>query len=142
MIQRPSVLETEEEEMNLTPLLDCIFILVFFFLAATTLRDQQSRLEVRLPRAAVEATAPAQTTLQVVIDAQGVIHIGDEVVEPAALDQTLAALVAGRRGEPVEVVSDAQAPMQAFVDVAASLARLGIGFTNLRTRPGGPPAGE
>jgi biopolymer transport protein ExbD len=135
MSERPSVVETEDEEMNLTPLLDCIFILVFFFLAATTLRDEQSRIEVQLPRAAATPTENLPQSLEVVITAQGEIMIAGDKVEPAGLDQALTTLTESRPGEPVEVVSDAQAPMQSFVDVISALSRLGIAFTNLRTEP-------
>jgi biopolymer transport protein ExbD len=39
-----------EESINLTPLLDVIFNLIFFFLLATTIKQSQAFLDVKLPK--------------------------------------------------------------------------------------------
>ena len=47
MSERPTIHEVDEEEMNLTPLLDVIFILLFFFLVVAG----HLRLEIHDARA-------------------------------------------------------------------------------------------
>jgi biopolymer transport protein ExbD len=133
--QRPTVVDAEEEEMNLTPLLDCIFILIFFFLVATTIREDEARLEVRLPEAPIESTTQPREAIAVVITAQGEIFIGEEMISRETLETQLAAVTEARPGDPVEIVSDGEAPMQAFVDVMSALVHLGIPFADVRAEP-------
>ena len=40
----------EEEEMNLTPLIDCVFLLLIFFMVTTVFKQPYS-LKVELPEA-------------------------------------------------------------------------------------------
>ncbi|MBN1475319.1 biopolymer transporter ExbD [Candidatus Sumerlaeota bacterium] len=135
MNARPTVVDSEDEEMNLTPLLDCIFILIFFFLVATTIREDEARLEVRLPEAPIESTAQQREAIGVVITAEGEIFIGGEMIPRGALETRLAEITETRPGDPVEIVSDGEAPMQAFVDVVSALVHLGIPFADVRAEP-------
>lgn len=144
MIERASVIEQEEEELNLTPLLDCIFILVFFFLVATTIRDEEAQLEVQIPRADIEATAPMTDTLRIIVAADGSAQVGSDGMmireaglEPQTLDDSLRAFIMAHPNQPVELVTDAEAPMQAFVDLSLAFSNLGVAMTNLRTHPTG-----
>lgn len=135
MRDRIALQATEDEELNLTPLLDCIFILIFFFLVATNLREERAQLEVQLPQASLEASQAAPESILITIAADGGLLVGEQRVESGELETALAAATRSRPGVPIEVVSDASAPMQAFVDVATTLSRLNITFADLRTRP-------
>ena len=48
--------------INLTPMLDLIFNLLFFFILATRVRDANLQMEVTLPASTTGDEAPAQTT--------------------------------------------------------------------------------
>jgi biopolymer transport protein ExbD len=67
--------------INLTPLLDAIFNLIFFFLLVTTLRKEEVAAQVRLPRS--ESTGQAGSGAPaIVLDAEGRIYFqGREVIE-------------------------------------------------------------
>jgi len=49
--KQKEIFRPEEDSINITPLLDMIFILIFFFLVATTLRKELSLINVSLPEA-------------------------------------------------------------------------------------------
>ncbi len=49
--KQKQIFQPEEESINVTPLLDMIFILIFFFLVATTLKKEASYMNVSLPEA-------------------------------------------------------------------------------------------
>ena len=59
-------------ELNLTPLIDVVFLLLIFFMVSTTF-DKESRIKVDLPEAATkdEQVAQEKTVLDIIVDAQG-----------------------------------------------------------------------
>jgi biopolymer transport protein ExbD len=135
MTGRVSTQSLEDEELNLTPLLDCIFNLVFFFLVATNLKQEQAQLEVQLPQAPIQTAQAPPESIVITIGASGEIVLNGETVARDQIETALTAATLARPGMPVEVLSDADAPMQSFVDVATALSRLHITFADLRTRP-------
>lgn len=73
--------------LNLTPLLDAILNLVFFFLLATQLRTNDAALKVNLPAAETASeTTSSDETPTVTVDSEGKIHykggeLGEEELE-------------------------------------------------------------
>ncbi len=116
----------QEPEVNLTPLIDVVFLLLIFFMVSTTF-EEESELEVILPEASQEANPDDQEMIVVAIDAEGRYEIDGTIVEPGErvlLRRTLANAVDGRRGEPIGIRADGRTPHQAVVtamDVAAGL---------------------
>ena len=45
----------DEPEINLTPLIDVVFLLLIFFMVSTTF-EHQSRIKIELPEATAEPT--------------------------------------------------------------------------------------
>lgn len=69
----------EELSINLTPLIDIVFLLLIFFMVSTTF-DKETRLELDLPKASqsqVDNTAPVNIILA--IDTAGVYRLGVEL---------------------------------------------------------------
>jgi biopolymer transport protein ExbD len=69
----------DEPEINLTPLIDVVFLLLIFFMVSTTF-EHQSRIKIELPEATAEPTEQEEEPLEIIIDAQGLYFIGDEQV--------------------------------------------------------------
>jgi len=134
MSDRPTIHEADEEEINLTPLLDVIFILLFFFLVATTLREEERRLEVTLPQASLDASPPREDSIQIVITAEGAVQIEDSEVTTDQIQERLGALVRENPERSIEILADAETQMQPFMDVATACQRLGVSF-DLRATP-------
>lgn len=116
----------QEPEVNLTPLIDVVFLLLIFFMVSTTF-EEESELEVILPEASQEANPDDQEMIVVVIDAEGRYEVDGTIVEAGErvlLRRTLANAVDGRRGETIGIRADGRTPHQAVVtamDVAAGL---------------------
>ena len=116
----------QEPEVNLTPLIDVVFLLLIFFMVSTTF-EEESEFEVVLPEASQEAENDDRDSLVVSIDAAGRYEIGGVVIESGRrllLRRTLVDAVEGRRDEPVVIRADGRTPHQSVVtlmDVAASL---------------------
>lgn len=122
----------EEPEVNITSLIDVVFLLLIFFMVSTTF-EQQAALRVDLPEAsAVESTPELPEPLEFVIDEEGRMYLNDEaLVNNERRTIRAAFLEAARddRARPIVLRADRVTPHHFVVtvmDVAAEL-----GFTNL-----------
>lgn len=110
----------EQPILNLTPMIDVVFLLIIFFMVATHFDEMERDLELELPEVASATTltsAPKQRVVQVL--ANGEVTLDSE---PLSLEQLTEQLAAARREYPklsVVIRGDASC---AFQHVAASLA--------------------
>jgi biopolymer transport protein ExbD len=125
----------DEPEVNLTPLIDVVFLLLIFFMVSTTF-EHQSRIQIELPEASAEASKPEDESLEIIIDAQGRYFIGDEQVvnsELKTLKGAIGKAVGEREGIPVTIRADAQTPHQAVITALDATSQLGLIHISLAT---------
>lgn len=77
----------EKSEINLSPLLDMVFILLIFFVVTTTF-TRETGVEVRKPKAS-SASKIKDKTIKVAITREGTIHIHEKQVDLAILESIL-----------------------------------------------------
>jgi biopolymer transport protein ExbD len=102
--------ETDRASIDMTPLIDMMFLLLIFFLVATTFHQEEREMQVALPFA--EASGPISTTLREIIinvDEQGVIIVSGRPIEPGALRTMIEDAVATNPGQKVTVRGDRDA---------------------------------
>ena len=107
----------EEPDINLTPLIDVVFLLLIFFMVSTTF-EHQSRIQIELPEATAEATRPEDESLEILIDAQGRYFLGDQQVvntELKTLKGAIRKAVGEREAVPVTIRADARTPPPALI---------------------------
>lgn len=81
--------------INLVPMLDMVFNLLFFFLLATDFRQSLAHMEVRLPSAAPgQPAATPEEDATITLDAESRIYYRDREVVPEELDLELHVLAA------------------------------------------------
>lgn len=127
--------DTDEPEVNLTPLIDVVFLLLIFFMVSTTF-EHQSRIQVELPEASAEPTTPEAESLEIIVDAQGRYFIGEEQVVNTQLKTLMGAItkvIGDRTDMPVIVRADANAPHQSVVTVLDATSQLGLTKISLAT---------
>ena len=127
--------DPDEPEVNLTPLIDVVFLLLIFFMVSTTF-EHQSRIQIELPEATAEATKPEDESLEIIIDAQGRFFIGDEQVvntEVNTLKGAISKTVGEREGIPVIIRADAKTPHQAVITALDATSQLGLTRISLAT---------
>ena len=116
-------------ELNLTPLIDVVFLLLIFFMVSTTF-DKESRIKVNLPEATTKDEQQAdQRVLDIVVDAKGRYYVDQEEVlnrEPETLRRAIAKAAGARRDLPVVITADAQATHQAVMIVMDVASQLGM----------------
>ena len=113
-----------EVSINLTPLIDAVFLLLIFFMVSTSFTDL-TQLTVYLPKVR-GASASDEVGLVGVSDSAGVITVGGDPVPNDAEGLYLALKVAanGNFDVPVPLSADAMTPHQYVVtvlDVASQL---------------------
>ena len=114
---RRSILEEDEAtEINLSPMIDYIFILLIFFIV-TTVFVEETGLEVNKPDAAASSSLEENANVSLEIDAQGkVLHDGKEV-SLAEVTAIVKAGIADDPETPVVIRSNEKARHGLFVAV-------------------------
>lgn len=126
----------EEVSVNLTPLIDVVFLLLIFFMVTTTFRDE-SEIEIDLPKASNKPIEQVGNPLEVVIDSEGRYYIDRNLVINTQLDTLKRALRKAkgeRKSPPVIISADANAPHQSVVTAMDAARQVGLVRMSIATR--------
>ena len=80
-----------EVSVNLTPLIDVVFLLLIFFMVSTTF-TKESHLSLNLPEATGEETTDLPKHIEILIDINGQYVINNRSLVSNKLDTVMAAL--------------------------------------------------
>jgi len=120
----------DEVEVNLTPLIDVVFLLLIFFMVTTTF-DRDAKIKIDLPTTSNAMAESQKDTLELLIDNQGKYFIdGKEVLnnKPETLFRAMSMALDGWGSEnPALVISaDAHSNYQSVVTAMDIAGRLGL----------------
>ncbi len=71
--------EAEEVELNLTPLIDVVFLLLIFFMVTTTF-EKDSKIKIELPTASSSRPEAQENVIELLIDSKGNYYINKKEV--------------------------------------------------------------
>jgi len=125
--------------VELTPLIDVVFLLLIFFMVSTTFK-RESVLAVELPDAQGTPRELAAAEITVRVDASGLVAVNDERLPDGEVG-TVAEALERASGERVVVAADAAARHDAVVRVLDSAGRSGLTEVRILTERE-PSAGE
>ena len=120
-------------DINITPLVDVMLVLVVIFLLTAPLLASAIRLD--LPSAGGGAPGTAPASVAVVLDASGQVFISDQPLDAAALAQRFAALAAQNRATEVQLRADAAVPYGRVVQVLGAAQQAGLSRIGFVTEP-------
>lgn len=126
----------EDPAINLTPLIDVVFLLLIFFMVTTTF-TRESRLVVDLPEADAELAAQTSEPVEIVVSQSGRYSIDGRVLpdnQVTTLQRELLAAAAGEVNVPVLLVADAAATHQAVVTAMDAIGQAGFSRLSIATR--------
>jgi biopolymer transport protein ExbD len=126
---------TDDAGINLTPLIDVVFLLLIFFMVSTTF-DRHADIQLQLPAADREPVTSERAWIDILVDATGEYYVdGQELVNrrPETLERALAQAVSTRPGDPVLIRADARATHQSVVTALDVVGRLGITAVSIAT---------
>lgn len=119
---------SEDPEVNLTPLIDVVFLLLVFFMVSTTF-VREGELDIVLPEADIEAMPEQERALEVTVDAEGRYFVNErELVDDSAetLREAIQRTVEDERDLPVTIRADAETSHQAVVRVMDVAGQMGF----------------
>lgn len=119
-------------KFNLTPMIDVVFNLIIFFLAASHLARSEIVADVQLPEAATGSAEAAELTgrLIVTITAEGTLNIGGREFALPQVEQMIAAGGSGTRDFEVRIRTDRHVPYRLIEPLLLTCARAGV--TNVK----------
>ncbi len=118
----------ERIEINLTALIDVVFLLLIFFMVSTTF-DRFSELQIKLPEADGEVSESEPRLLELVIDADGRYYLDRQQVISTELDtlkRALAKVAPEARDVPLVINADARTPHQAVITAMDAARQIGL----------------
>ncbi|MGD8843227.1 MAG: biopolymer transporter ExbD [Gammaproteobacteria bacterium] len=124
-----------QPEVNLTPLIDVVFILLIFFMVSTTFQ-RESKIKIELPEASAEVVEEPRDVLEIVIDVEGRYFIDQEQVVNTELDTLISAIgkaIGTETDVPVVIRADRHTPYESVVRAMDATAQLGLVKISLAT---------
>ena len=138
---RPGYKE-ENVEVNLTPLIDVVFLLLIFFMVSTTF-DRHAKLKVSLPEASAKATQQQDNPIVLSIDAKGNYFLNDRQIVNQQLGTLKQAMLKtiGMTNTNIADVSlvlraDANTPHQSVVRAMDAASQIGLTKLSIATVEG------
>lgn len=126
----------DEEGINLTPLIDVVFLLLIFFMVSTTF-TKETHLSVDLPEATGEPNPDIPEQLEILIGADGAYSVNGLALVNNQIDTLKSALEKTSEGNnkvPLVITADAKTPHQAVVQAMDAAGQLGFASLSITTR--------
>jgi len=129
--------EDSDMELQMTPLIDMVFLLLIFFLVSSQMKRIEKELPIELPEAtATMEVKSAPNIVTVSIDAEGQIYIGSEPVGNEGLRVRLRDAAAQNPEQRIRVAGDVRAPFGSIVHVLDVCQGEGLNIIGINTRVG------
>jgi biopolymer transport protein ExbD len=110
--------------INLTPLIDVLFILIIFFTVSSTFLEQPG-IELKLPEAESSESHTAQKVI-IYVDKEENLFLNDKPVEIENIAQSVEKLISSQTDKSVVLHADAEVPHGIVIHIMDLLRRQGI----------------
>jgi biopolymer transport protein TolR len=120
-------------EINVTPLVDVMLVLLIIFMVTAPMLTQG--VDVNLPQADAKAMRAEEERLVITVDMHSRIFVGKQPVAFNRLNTTLAAIIARRADRQVYFRADRAVPYGFVVKVIAEVRNAGVEKLGMVTEP-------
>ena len=117
--------EEEETEINLTPMLDVVFIMLIFFIVTASF-IKEAGLDVNRPDAPVTETKPEDANILVAIDQNNDIWIDRRLIDPRAVRANIERLHAENPKGSIVIQADEGSTHETLVIVMEAAKAAGV----------------
>jgi len=135
---------SEEVGINLTPLIDVVFLLLIFFMVYTTF-TRESQLSIDLPEAEGTVKESSERQIEILVDEAGSYRVnGQGLVDNRirTLQAAIYKISAGDTTLPMVITADADAAHQYVVRAMDAAGQMGFVHLSITTRqPAGSDSG-
>jgi len=125
-----------ETEINLTPLIDVVFLLLIFFMVSTTF-TKETHLAIELPEASSDASRVVDRQIELIVDKAGRYAINEVALVNSRIETLKAAITQVSNGDtamPLVITADAATSHQAVVTAMDAASQLGFVHLSITTR--------
>ena len=131
VLRFPTKKRKEDLQINLTPLIDVVFLLLIFFMVSTSFK-KETKITVNLPEATGEPSEAVPASLDISVTKAGEIYINGQGLLNRQIDTIKDAIQSSSQDSsiPVVISSDEDAPVQAVIKVMDAAGQLG--FSNIQ----------
>ena len=127
----------ESPAIDLTPLIDVVFMLLIFFMVSTTFKDQ-SMIRIDLPKASQQKQEEnKEKPIELTIDVQGNYFVNDKRVVNTQIDTLKRALkiaIGNREHPPLTISADGRTSHQAVVTAMDAARQVGLLHISIATK--------
>lgn len=126
----------EEPQINLTPMVDVVFLLIIFFMVGTRFSEIEQKFDVDLPTAAPMETMSRQPDpIVITVSRTGDLALNGDAVSATELREKLVAAKNAWADQPVLIRGDGEGRFQAVIDVMDLCRELQIKRFSLAFQP-------
>ena len=126
----------EELAINMTPLIDVVFLLLIFFMVTTTF-SRETRLLVSLPEARAEAAESNPTQIEIIVARDGSFSINGRGLVNSRIETLVQGLEVESGGDhslQILLIADAEATHQSVVTAMDGIGQSGFTRLNIATQ--------
>lgn len=108
----------EEPQLNLTPMIDIVFLLIIFFMVGTRFSEIEQQFDIDLPSAsAIEPMSAAPDPLVITVPRSGEPMLDNERMSVGQLQSKLKAAKEAFSGQVVLIRGDGEGTYQSVIDM-------------------------
>ncbi len=126
----------DEVSVNLTPLIDVVFLLLIFFMVSTSF-TKETHLTIDLPEASGESRVEQPEQIEILISESGSYTINSRQLVDEHLGTLKSAILQVSGGDtalPMVITADAQTPHQAVVRAMDAAGQMGFVHLSITTK--------
>ncbi len=122
----------DDNVINISSLLDVMFILIIFFLATATFTEEERDIQVNLPQsAAAQSSTQAPKMIVINVRQDGTYHVANQSMDISGLQNTLVKAVSNNPDQKVMVRGDRNALHGNVANAISLCKQVGIHKTNI-----------
>ncbi|PCJ22816.1 MAG: biopolymer transporter ExbD [SAR86 cluster bacterium] len=126
----------EELQINITPLIDVVFLLLIFFMVTTTF-NRETKLLVTLPEANAELADSQPSQIEIIVSRDGTYAINGRNLVNSRIETLIQGLEIESAGDislAILLIADAEATHQSVVTAMDAIGQSGFTRLNIATQ--------
>lgn len=123
-------------ELDITPLIDVVFLLLIFFMVSTTF-EHESEVNITLPEASKEIAQAKPDAINIAIDNQSRIYINEKELlnsQISTIKEAIYDISVDLPDAPIIISADQEAPFQMVIRTMDAARQLGLVKITFATR--------
>jgi len=126
--------DTDENEIDLTPMLDVVFIMLIFFIVTASF-IKEAGIDVNRPDAPVTETPPEEANILIVVDANNDIFIDRRHIDPRAVRANIERLHAENPSSSVVIQPSKRSANKMLVAIMDASRQAGVYSISIADNP-------